>query len=90
MREERPATAGDTPLAGLTFVITGTLAELTREAAKEAIEARGGRVAGTVSKKTDYLVAGADAGSKLAKARELGVRVMDEDALRRLLSGDSG
>jgi len=89
MTEERAEPAGDASLAGLTFVITGTLAQLKREEAKEAIEARGGRVSGSVSKKTDYLVAGADAGSKLDKARELGVRVVDEDALRRLLAGES-
>jgi DNA ligase (NAD+) len=88
MTEERAEPAGDASLAGLTFVITGTLAHLKREEAKEAIEARGGRVSGSVSKKTDYLVAGADAGSKLDKARELGVRVVDEDALRRLLAGE--
>jgi DNA ligase (NAD+) len=87
--EERAGPAGETPLAGLTFVITGTLAELTREDAKAAIEALGGRVSGSVSKKTDYLVAGADAGSKLDKAKDLGVRVIGEDALRRLLAGES-
>lgn len=89
MTEASAQPAGETPLAGLTFVITGTLANLSREDAKAAIEARGGRVAGSVSKKTDYLVAGADAGSKLDKARELGVRVIAEDALRRLLGGET-
>jgi DNA ligase (NAD+) len=73
-------------LAGLTFVLTGTLPTLTREAAKELIESAGGRVSGTVSKKTDYLVAGEDSGSKLDKARSLGVAVLDEPALRNLLN----
>jgi len=73
-------------LAGLTFVLTGTLPTLTREAAKELIESAGGRVAGTVSKKTHYLVAGEDSGSKLDKARSLGVAVLDEPALRALLN----
>ncbi len=73
-------------LAGLTFVLTGTLPTLTREAAKELIESAGGRVSGTVSKKTDYLVAGEDSGSKLDKARSLGVPVLDEPALHALLN----
>ena len=73
-------------LAGLTFVLTGTLPTLTREAAKELIESAGGRVSGTVSKKTSYLVAGEEAGSKLDKARSLGVPVLDEPGLRALLS----
>ena len=70
---------------GLTFVLTGTLPTLTREAAKELIESAGGRVSGTVSKKTDYLVAGEEAGSKLDKAQSLGVPVLDEAGLRALL-----
>jgi DNA ligase (NAD+) len=73
-------------LAGLTFVLTGTLPTLTREAAKGLIESAGGRVAGTVSKKTSYLVAGEDSGSKLDKARSLNVPVLDEPALRTLLN----
>ena len=73
-------------LDGLTFVLTGTLPTLTREAAKELIESAGGRVSGTVSKKTSYLVAGEDSGSKLDKARSLGVPVLDEPALRALLT----
>jgi DNA ligase (NAD+) len=72
-------------LAGLTFVLTGTLPTLSREDAKAMIEARGGKVAGSVSKKTDYVVAGAEAGSKLARAEELGVRIVDEEMLRSLL-----
>ena len=76
-------------LEGLTFVLTGTLANLSREDAKTKIEAAGGRVSGSVSKKTNYVVAGEDAGSKLDKARELGVSVIDEAELDRLLRGGS-
>jgi len=72
-------------VAGKTFVLTGTLPHLTREEAKEKILQSGGKVAGTVSKKTDYLVAGADPGSKHDKAQELGVAVLDEDGLLKLL-----
>ena len=75
------------PLAGQTFVITGTLPNLSREEAKEMLEAAGAKVAGSVSKKTSYLVAGAEAGSKLDKARELGVAVIDEMKLKELLNG---
>jgi len=72
-------------LEGLTFVLTGTLPTLTREAAKEMIESAGGKVSGSVSKKTNYIVAGEEAGSKLDKAQSLGVPVMDEPGLRALL-----
>ena len=75
------------PLAGKTVVVTGTLAGMDREAAEEAIRAAGGRASGSVSKKTSYVVAGENAGSKLAKATELGVPVLDEDGFRRLLAG---
>ena len=75
------------PLAGKTVVLTGTLPTLTREQAKELLEAAGAKVAGSVSKKTDCVVAGAEAGSKLDKARELGVPVLDEAGLHRLLAG---
>jgi DNA ligase (NAD+) len=74
-----------TKLAGKTFVLTGTLPTYARDEAKMMIEDAGGKVAGSVSKKTDYLVAGADAGSKLDKAKELGVRVIDENGMRELL-----
>jgi DNA ligase (NAD+) len=72
-------------LRGLTFVLTGTLPRLTREGATALIEAAGGKVSGSVSKKTNFVVAGAEAGSKLDKARALGVAILDEDGLRRLL-----
>ncbi len=72
-------------LEGLTFVLTGTLPNLSREDAKAKIEAAGGRVSGSVSKKTNYVVAGEEAGSKLDKARELGVEVIDEAALSKML-----
>jgi DNA ligase (NAD+) len=76
-------------LAGKTVVLTGTLPNLSREDAKEMLEAAGAKVAGSVSKKTDYVVAGADAGSKLTKAEELGVPVLDEEGMRRLLEGET-
>ncbi len=75
------------PLEGLTVVVTGSLEGFSRESAEEAIRAAGGKPAGSISKKTDYLVAGPGAGSKLAKATELGVPVLDEDGFRRLLEG---
>ncbi|MHB8214922.1 MAG: NAD-dependent DNA ligase LigA [Candidatus Sulfotelmatobacter sp.] len=73
-----------TKLAGKTFVLTGTLAHFTRDEAKKMIEDAGGKVTGSVSKKTDYVVAGADAGSKLDKAKELGVAVIDEREMEKL------
>jgi DNA ligase (NAD+) len=73
-------------LSGRTFVLTGTLPTLTRDEAKAMIEARGGKVAGSVSKKTDFVVAGSEAGSKLTRAEELGVPILDEDQLRAMLA----
>lgn len=83
--EGEPAAAVSSSISGRTFVLTGTLPTLTREEAKELIEARGGKVAGSVSKKTDYVVAGAEAGSKLTKAQELGVTILDENQFREML-----
>jgi DNA ligase (NAD+) len=77
--------SAQTELTGKTFVLTGTLQALTREAAEEAIVELGGKVSGSVSKKTHYVVAGADAGSKLKKAQALGIAVLDEPALLKLL-----
>ncbi len=76
------------PLDGRTLVVTGSLAGFDRQTAEDAIRAAGGKAAGSVSKKTDYLVAGENAGSKLARAQELGVPVVDEDGFRRLLAGE--
>lgn len=77
--------ATDSEIVGKTFVLTGTLPSLTRDDAKARIESRGGKVAGSVSKKTDFVVAGAEAGSKLDKARELGVIILDQAQLMELL-----
>jgi DNA ligase (NAD+) len=77
--------AASDKFAGLTFVLTGTLPTLSRDEASEMIKAQGGKVSGSVSKKTSYVVAGDAAGSKLTKARELGVAVIDEDELRRMI-----
>ncbi|WP_350295166.1 NAD-dependent DNA ligase LigA [Limnohabitans sp. Rim8] len=84
--EGEPAFQVPQPLAGQTFVLTGSLPTLSRDQAKELLEAQGAKVAGSVSKKTNYIVAGADAGSKLDKARELGITILDEEGLRNLLA----
>jgi DNA ligase (NAD+) len=87
--EAAPQRAARGPLAGLTIVLTGTLPTLSRDDAKALIEGAGGKTAGSVSKKTDYVVAGEDAGSKLAKAQELAIPILDESGFRRLLAGKS-
>ena len=84
-RMERTSEPADETFAGKLFVLTGTLATYTREEARAAIESRGGRVTSSVSKKTDYVVTGEEAGSKLDKAKELGVTVIDEAAFKELL-----
>ena len=87
LRMDAPMTAAPAPgpLSGKTFVLTGTLPTMSRESATETIQSRGGKVTGSVSKKTDYVIAGADPGSKLAKAETLGVEVLDEDAFKKLV-----
>ncbi len=83
--EGESAAVVNSPIAGKTFVLTGALPTLTRDEAKDMIEALGGKVAGSVSKKTDYVVAGAEAGSKLDKAQALGVSILDETQFRELI-----
>lgn len=88
--ENLPAETASKFLLGKTFVLTGSLPTLTRDAAAAMIEAAGGKVTGSVSKKTSYVVAGAEAGSKLTKAEELNIPILDEDALRALLESEQG
>ena len=83
----RAASAQAGPLSGMTFVVTGTLPNFSREAAKEFIEAHGGKVIDSVSKNTDYLVLGENPGSKLDKAKKLGVKVIAEAELKKLGGG---
>jgi DNA ligase (NAD+) len=83
---ERAPTDGDA-LAGKSFVVTGTLTSMTRDEAKRRIRAQGGKVTGSVSKKTDYVVVGADPGSKASKAKELKVEILDESGLIQILAG---
>ncbi|WP_395825475.1 NAD-dependent DNA ligase LigA [Collimonas sp.] len=88
--ENLPAESASRLMAGKTFVLTGSLPTLTRDAAAALIEAAGGKVTGSVSKKTSYVVAGAEAGSKLTKAEELNIPILDEDGLRILLESEQG
>ncbi len=87
---QEAAQSSPAPLAGKTFVLTGTLPSMARDEAKAWVERCGGKVVGSVSKKTDYVVAGAEAGSKLDRARELGVKVIDEAGLRELVGHATG
>ena len=80
----------DSPFAGKTIVLTGSLSQLSRDDAKAQLVALGAKVAGSVSKKTDLVIAGEAAGSKLAKAQELGIAVIDEDEMLRLLGESRG
>ena len=87
MAQEQPSAPVEGPLAGRTLVLTGTFSTLSREEATERVEAAGGKVTGSVSGRTDFVVAGEDPGSKLEKARELGTEVIDEERLMALLAG---
>ena len=85
MTVEQDEAAATSEFEGKTFVLTGSLASMTRDDAQDAITLRGGKVSGSVSKKTHFVVAGSEAGSKLKKAEELGVTVLDEKAFLKLL-----
>ena len=86
---EPQAAATDGPLAGKVFVLTGTLSGMTRDEAKSLIQERGGKVTGSVSKKTSFVVHGDNAGSKLARASALGISLLDEEQFLALLTGNS-
>jgi len=81
----RAAAKAQGPFAGKIVVLTGTLSAMTRDEARDRIESGGGKVTGSVSKKTDFVVAGTEAGSKLDKANELGVKVLDEEQFLKLI-----
>ena len=85
MKMEEPAKQAEQIFEGKTFVITGTLPSMDRKAAAALIEERGGKISGSVSKKTDYLLAGEAAGSKLTKAQQLGTTIIDEDEFRKMI-----
>ena len=87
--DTKQAIRGDSPFHGKTVVLTGTLSSMTRPEARKLIEERGGKVAGSVSSKTDFVVSGDDAGSKLKKARELGITILDEDRFQRMIHESS-
>ena len=88
--EKQSAPSGAQPFAGKTFVVTGTLPTFSRDQAEDFVKQHGGKVAGSVSSKTSYLVLGENAGSKLDKARELGVPTLSEEQLRALAQEDGG
>ena len=79
-------TVGDTRFSGMTFVLTGTLEKFTRDQAAEIVENMGGKVSGSVSKKTSYVLAGEKAGSKLDKAQSLGIAIIDEDMFEKMIA----
>ncbi len=83
-------TAEELPLAGMTYVLTGTLEQMSRNEAKARLQALGAKVSGSVSKRTDCVVAGPGAGSKLTKAQQLGLEVVDEEGLLALLARHAG
>ena len=86
-KESKPSPKkADGPLSGKTFVLTGTLSSMTRDEAKEKIQAAGGKVTGTVSRKTDFVVYGDKAGSKLTKAQNLGIETIDDASFQKILS----